>query len=65
MSSSDHDDGRPRQREASPMLAANLSTAADGRLRCVLRPADMTADEAGGRWLTAYQDAFVDAESMR
>ena len=47
------------------MLAANLSTAADGRLRCTLRPADVTADEAGGRWMTAYQDAFVNAGAMR
>ena len=65
MSSTDHDDGRPREREAPPMLAANLSTAADGRLRCTLRPADVTADEAGGQWMTAYQDAFVDMGSMR
>ena len=65
MSSTDHGDGRPREREAPPMLAANLSTAADGRLRCTLRPADVTADEGGGRWMTAYQDAFVDAGAMR
>ena len=65
MSSTDHGDGRPREREAPPMLAANLSTAADGRLRCTLRPADVKADEAGGQWMTAYQDAFVDAESIR
>jgi len=65
MSSTDHDDGRPREREAAPTLAANLSTADDGRLRCTLRPADVTADEVGGRWLTAYQNAFVDAGAMR
>ena len=65
MYSADHDDGRPREREAAPMLAVNLSTADDGRLRCTLRPADVTADEVSGRWMTAYRDAFVDAESMR
>ena len=47
------------------MLAANLSTDDDGRMRCTLRPAAVPADEAGGRWLTAYQDAFVDTDAMR
>jgi hypothetical protein len=65
MSSTDHDDGCPWEREAAPALAANLSTAADGRLRCTLRPADVTADEVGGRWITAYQDAFVDTSTIR
>jgi len=59
------DSGRPQEREAAPTLAVNLSTTNDGRLRCTLRPADVTADEVGGRWLTAYQNAFVDAGAMR
>ena len=59
------DSGRPQEREAAPMLAVNLSTADDGRLRCTLRPADAPADEADSRWMTAHRDAFVDAESMR
>ncbi len=65
MSTSDHDPERPMRVGDRPPLSASLATADDGRLQCTLHPPDPDDDQATTRWLTALQDAFVDAGSMR
>jgi hypothetical protein len=56
---------RPTPVGDHPPLTASLTVARDGRLQCTLHPPDPDDDETTTCWLTAIQDAFVDAESMR
>lgn len=66
MSTTQNDSDRPMRVGDRPPLSATMTTAADGRLQCTLHPPDPDDDDAAmTRWITALQDAFVDAESMR
>ena len=65
MSTTDHDPTRPMRVGDRPPLAASLTTAEDGRLQCTLHPPDPDDGAATTRWITAFQDSFVDAGSMR
>jgi hypothetical protein len=65
MATTDYEPTRPMRVGDRPALSASLVTAGDGRLQCTLHPPQPADDEVTTRWLTALEDSFVDARSMR